>query len=153
MKLISCFLCCLLLIILISGCTTLSDKAKLDSSLESYYRGLDYEKASNYSDAIKEYETSNELSPRPIVNYKLGQIYEKQGELDEAIKFYEKAIELSSSYDDAHYSLAFAYAKKGWRNKALAEWEKFRENVQWHKVDSKWLKAKKEELIKELRKH
>ena len=51
MKVISCFFCCLLLVILISGCTTLSDKAKLDSSLESYYRGLDYEKVSNYSDA------------------------------------------------------------------------------------------------------
>jgi tetratricopeptide (TPR) repeat protein len=59
-----------------------------------------------------------------IYNSNLGDGLYSAHKLDEAIAQYKKTIAMDEHFDAPHYSLAFAYDRKGMQKEAISEWQK-----------------------------
>ncbi|MFB3896367.1 MAG: tetratricopeptide repeat protein [bacterium] len=99
---------CLAVVILFTGCTTLSKHARkkdetdiLTQSINHFERGLALEQDGKADAAVVEYKQSIELSPRPIVYYHLGLIYAAKADYATAIAHFDKAIALVPTYEEA----------------------------------------------------
>jgi serine/threonine protein kinase/tetratricopeptide (TPR) repeat protein len=76
-------------------------------------------------EALAVHQQAIEADPMTlIVNSNMGDGLYSAHKYDEAIAQYKKTIAMDESFDSAHYSLAFAYDRKGMQKEAIAEWQK-----------------------------
>ena len=93
-------------------------------AVKAFKRGLEFHKAKQWPQAIKEYERALALGGRfPEAFNNLAYCYRKVGQVDKAIELYRVAIALRPLFVQAHDYLARAYLAKGDRAAALHEYE------------------------------
>jgi tetratricopeptide (TPR) repeat protein len=78
---------------------------KIDQSLAHYEQGLKLEADGETQKAIKEYESSVQILPRPVVYYRLGLVYAADQKYDKAADNYRKALVLNPDYVEAKKEL------------------------------------------------
>ena len=78
---------------------------KLDQSLAHYEEGLRLEADGQRQKAIEQYEASVQISPRPVVYYRLGSLYADDQKYDKAAENYKQALALNPNYADAKKEL------------------------------------------------
>ena len=79
----------------------------------------------DYDQAIELYTKSLEIFPTAEARTFLGWTYHLQGKVDEAIAEYQRILKLNPNYPLLRYHLAEAFARKGLRDQARAEYEQF----------------------------
>jgi len=103
----------LILIILVSACSSKSDKRKHQSQLY-FGAGTQSLMTQDYTDALTNLIKANELDPDNAgILTNLGMAYYFKGERDLAVKTLKKSIELDEANSDAKINLASIYFKDG----------------------------------------
>jgi len=93
-------------------------------AVKAFKRGLEFHKAKQWPEAIKEYERSLALGGRfPEAFNNLAYCLRKTGRIERAIELYKVALQLRPTFAQAHDYLARAYLAKGDRAAALREYE------------------------------
>jgi tetratricopeptide (TPR) repeat protein len=104
----------------------------------NYWRGYVELKGGQTADAIESFKEA--LKHRPLYSEIdtfedcLANAYLELGRLDEAIAEYQRVLAINPNYPLAHYHLAQAYERKGERERARVEYERFLEI--WRGADS-----------------
>jgi TolB-like protein/Tfp pilus assembly protein PilF/predicted Ser/Thr protein kinase len=76
-------------------------------------------------EALQAHRQAVEADPMNLIaNSNLGDGLYSAHKLDEAIAQYKKTIAMDENFDAPHYSLAFAYDRKGMQKEAISEWQK-----------------------------
>jgi tetratricopeptide (TPR) repeat protein len=86
-----------------------------------------YLSAGENAKARENFEKAIEIKPDYIdveALFQLGRLYFNDNMIDEAIAIFQNIIVLVPNHSNAHYSLGVAYAAKGQKDAALAEFEK-----------------------------
>ena len=101
----------------------ISNQANYSTAAIEFYRGLENSNASEFKDAIKNYNKAIKLNPQNenIYNNR-GLAYEKNGQLDEAIADFDKAIALNPQLTEAYNNRGLAYADKSQFGKAITDY-------------------------------
>lgn len=93
-------------------------------AVAAFKRGLEFHKAKQWPQAIKEYERAVALGGRfPEAFNNLAYCLRKSGQIEKAIELYKVALQLRPTFPQAHDYLARAYLAKGDRAAALREYE------------------------------
>lgn len=93
-------------------------------AVKAFKRGLEFHKAKQWPQAIKEYERALALGGRfPEAFNNLAYCLRKTGKIEKAIELYKVALQLRPTFAQAHDYLARAYLARGDRAAALREYE------------------------------
>ena len=93
-------------------------------AVKAFKRGLEFHKAKQWPQAIKEYERAVALGGRfPEAFNNLAYCLRKTGQIEKAIELYKVALQLRPTFVQAHDYLARAYLAIGDRAAALREYE------------------------------
>ena len=96
-----------LLILLLSGCSTISVK---NSALKNYARGVISFENEEYDKAIKYFEeTLKKGGQSSYVNLKLGNLYLKKKQLEKAKRYFYRAKRENPDNPQVYFGLAVAY--------------------------------------------
>ena len=123
-SIVQCMICFSLLTIIGTACQgpqkpTL--KEEVTAALESYYRGVDFERKRDYENAQAEYAASIEISPRPRAYFRLGSVLMNLGRNDEALEALDNALQLSPGYTAAQQLKTQIQAQAGLTSGTLSD--------------------------------
>jgi len=94
------------------------------SSTVRYMMGELYEKKSDYSGAIREYNAAVLFDPKNIYAYeKLGKMYMKMGEVEAAVLAWQRGLAINSNFLLFREDLGGAYEVMGEKEKAIEEYK------------------------------
>jgi len=111
---------------------------------EYFNRGVRYSLHKKYDQAIEAYKKSLRYNNRAaIVHSNLGFVYLDRGDYDLAIASQKRALAIDPSSVNAYYGIAMAYEKKGAKEEAMNNWEKFLKIAEPH---TPWWKKAREHL-------
>ncbi len=121
------FLIFIALAVFVFGCATGQDREMADSHITI---GTAYLKAGQFSPALREFLTAQNLSPRdPEICYHAGLAYYGSGLKKEARGQFERAVSIKSDYSEAYNYLGTIYLEEGLYENAIKSFEKALSNM------------------------
>lgn len=84
-------------VLLLSGSLAVSASAQQQPDVAAarthYQAGVSYYESARYEDAVREFETAYEITPRVELLFNISQCYERLGNLGEAVRYLERFVE------------------------------------------------------------
>ncbi|UCD11505.1 MAG: tetratricopeptide repeat protein [Nitrospinaceae bacterium] len=100
-------------------------KVVFEDSVYHFNRGVFYQQARQWDEALAEYQAAARLNPENADAYNnLGVVYKARGELDRAIKEFLRAVYLDPGYSKAYNNIGVVYYMKQDFDGAIRNYEK-----------------------------